>query len=1072
MTLNATVTVLFTDLVDATELIDRLGEEGAQALRREHFQSVRDAVTSHGGQEVKSVGDGLMIVFQSAVDAVGCSVAIEQAVDRHNRRNPGSRFDVRIGVNVGEPTREGDDYFGLPVVVAKRLCDSADPAQILVSDVVRALVGPRAHHRFRPLEPRELKGVGVTAVYEVAWEPVRPANVPLPAALVPPVDAVFVGRERELDRLHAAWKEATTGTRRAVLIGGEPGVGKTRLAAEFAEHVSGDGVVLYGRCDEDLGMPYQPFAEVLRAAVASHTDEDLAERVGRNAASLARLVPELRDRLGDIPAQTAGDAEAERYLLFEAVSEFLGAASRDQPMLVVVDDLHWASKPTLVMLRHLLRSTVSTHALIVGTFRDTELDRAPLLAETLAELRRDADVERISLSGLDRASVAAFVAASGYGGGTDPGDLAEAVHAGTEGNPFVVGEVLRHLKERGDGPEGAEGLGLPPGVKDVIISRLARLSPAANQLLTLGSVVGARFELTVLERVGDLSADELLDALDEAVRARVLVELPTVGQYTFAHALIRQVLVGELSASRRARLHWRITGALAALPDAANRVEELAFHSAAAGPVGDVAAAAGYALAASRRALERLSYEPAVELASRGLDALGDADAGTARAELLLALAEARSFTGDVKGMKAAAEEAATAARQASWAVGLARAAALYGRWIELGMRDDDAERLCQEALAGLDDSELMWRARVLTTLANYRVHGESLGAAVTDLAEESLALARQAGDAESIEWALYLRAVAGVSTGDVEGRLALAEELVALSQGRRDAKAELDALTTRGSARLEAGDIEGFDADTAALSALGERLHWWAAHFWAGNFSITRALLSGDFAYAERTAEEQFALGAQDANAFNAYATQLFAARRQTGRLAEMEPLISDAVGANPNLIAFRAGLALTRVEMGKADAARAEVDALAADNFAVVPQDVGYTSCLALLTETVGALGAAEYAPALADRLQPHAGHFIVGGVGIACFGAADRYLAILAALRGSDDEADALFQRAAALEDGAHAAAELARTRYWWGRFRDRADLLEAAAATGGQLGMAALVRHAEEARAALG
>jgi len=311
MTINATVTVLFTDLVDATALIDRLGEEGAQELRRDHFESLREAIAAHGGTEVKTVGDGLMVVFQSAVDAVGCAVAAAQAVERTSRRNPASRHEVRIGLNVGEPTREGDDYFGLPVVVAKRLCDSADPGQILASDVVRALVGPRANHRFRPLEPRDLKGVGVTAVYEVAWEPARPSVGPLPAALVPSADAVFVGRENEIERLDAAWKEAVVGTRRSVLIGGEPGVGKTRLAAEFAGRVAGDAVVLYGRCDEDLGLPYQPFAEALRASVAASTTEELADRVGRSAASLLRLVPELRDRLPDLPDETAGDAEAD-----------------------------------------------------------------------------------------------------------------------------------------------------------------------------------------------------------------------------------------------------------------------------------------------------------------------------------------------------------------------------------------------------------------------------------------------------------------------------------------------------------------------------------------------------------------------------------------------------------------------------------------------------------------------------------------------------------------------------------------------------------------------------------------
>jgi hypothetical protein len=578
----------------------------------------------------------------------------------------------------------------------------------------------------------------------------------------------------------------------------------------------------------------------------------------------------------------------------------------------------------------------------------------------------------------------------------------------------------------------------------------------------------------VLERLADLGPDALLDALDEAVRARVLVELPTVGQYTFAHALIRQVLVGELTASRRARMHWRVTEALASLPDADERIEELAFHSAAAGPVGDVQEAAGYASAASRRALDRLSYESAVEFAGAGLRALGDANAGTARAELQLALAEARSFTGDVHGMKEAARAAADAAAAAGWEEGRARAAVLYGRWIELGVEDPIAERLCAEALAGLAEDDLKWRARVMTTLANYRVHGQSKGAAVSDLAAESLALAREAGDPESLEWALYLSAITAVSTGDLASRLDLSEQLVALSQQRHDARAELDALTTRGSARLESGDIDGFDADTEALVDLGNRLHWWAAHFWAGNFGITRAMLRGDFAYAETTAEEQYKLGAQDVNAFNAYASQLFAAFRQRGRLEEIEPLISGAVAGNENLIAFRAALAVTYVDLGRGDDARPFLDALAVDDFAVLPRDVGYTSCLALLTETVAALDAGEYAGELNRRFEPHAGHLVVGGVGIVCFGAVDRYRGMLAAATGRLDLAAEHYAAAAALEEGIGAVPDLARTRYWWGRLAQAtgdtaaaASLLGEAKRTAGRLAMSTLERDLKEA-----
>ncbi|MBA3653096.1 MAG: AAA family ATPase [Actinobacteria bacterium] len=1077
MTTNATVTLLFTDLVDGTELLEQLGEDAAQVVRLAQFQLLRDAVTAHGGQVVKAMGDGLMVVFQSAVDAVDCGVAIVQTVDRHNRRSPDARFRVRMGLNVGEPTREGDDYFGLPVVLAKRLCDVAEPGQLLVSDVVRALVGPRTAHRFKALDARDLKGVGMTPMYEVDWEPIRRGAPALPAALVPAPDACFVGRDRELDRLHAAWKEAVAGTRRAVLIGGEPGVGKTRLAAEVATQVAADGIVLYGRCDEDLGVAYQPFAEALRASAASCTDEELVHRIGRSGASLARLVPELRERLPDLPAPLSVEADAERYLLFEGVAEFIAAAASEQAVLLVLDDLQWATKPTLVLLRHLLRSTVPMNVLIVGTFRDTELDRAPLLADTLADLRRDSDVERISLSGLDRASVAAFVAAAGYEASDATAELAEAVHAGTQGNAFFVGEVLRHLRESGDA--ALADVGLPPGVKDVVISRLTRLSATTNRVLTMASVVGPRFELSLLERLTDLDPDEVLDALDEAVRARVIVELPLVGHYTFAHALFRQVLIGELTASRRARLHWRITEALAAMPNAEGKVEELAFHSVEAGAVGDVRQAAGYALRASQRALERLAYEPAVEMATQGLDALAGASINDhrAKAELLLALAGANNFTADMAGMKRAAKRAADEAAADGWVEGQARAAVLYGRWVELGVADPVVGRLCSDALAALPDDDLRSRARVLTTLANYRVNGESQGAAVSALAEESLALARRAADYDSLAWALYLRAVTLSSTGDVGQRLALAEELVALSGGRDDSRGRLDGLVMRATTRLELGDVAGFEADTAELEELGRQFHWWAADFWAGNFRIMADVLHGRFAEGEAKAEEQFKRGAQDVNAFNAYAAQLFAARRELGALAEIEPLIAGGVADDQALIAFRSALALTWVDLGRpADAAR-ELDALAVDEFGALPRDVSYTACLVMLTETAMSLGAHQYAAVLRRLLLPHAGHLIVAGGGIVCFGAADRYLGMLAGAAGDGPAALEHFAAAVALEEGVGSAPGAARTRYWWARQlmaggdragrREAQGLLAKAVEVADNLGMKPLARQVREA-----
>ena len=280
------VTILFTDLVQSTDTLARLGEEKAEELRRTYFGLLRDAVGSHRGTEVKNLGDGLMVVFPSASDAVACAVAMQQALERHNRTG-GEALHMRVGVAVGEATCEEADYFGTPVVEASRLCATADAAQILVTDMVRVLAGSRGGHQFEPLGPVQLKGLpDPVPVQHIRWERAR-SEVPLPPRLAPKTRGVFVGRQPEGDTLERAWKAAQQGERQVVFLAGEPGIGKTRLATEIAlrAHREG-GVVLLGTCDEDLGLPYQPFVEALRhlvtAGPADELRDALAER-GRRA---------------------------------------------------------------------------------------------------------------------------------------------------------------------------------------------------------------------------------------------------------------------------------------------------------------------------------------------------------------------------------------------------------------------------------------------------------------------------------------------------------------------------------------------------------------------------------------------------------------------------------------------------------------------------------------------------------------------------------------------------------------------------------------------------------------------
>src|SRR5437588_8355606 len=283
------VTLLFTDLVGSTELLAHLGDDDAEALRRTHFRLLRQAVTAHGGEEVKNLGDGLMVAFPSAVGALQCAVAMQQAVARHNR-SADQPLAVRAGLHVGEPILDEADYFGTSVVVAKRLCDQAEGGQILASDLVRALVGTRGGFRFKDVGPLALKGLAEpTGACEVLWEPLAAAAPSLPAALAG--DEPFVGRQPELRELEGAWKRVADGYRQVVLVAGEPGIGKTSLARQLAHRAQGTGTVLYGRCDEEALTPYQPFVEALTHYLERQGRGQIEARLGRVLDDVGVLLP-------------------------------------------------------------------------------------------------------------------------------------------------------------------------------------------------------------------------------------------------------------------------------------------------------------------------------------------------------------------------------------------------------------------------------------------------------------------------------------------------------------------------------------------------------------------------------------------------------------------------------------------------------------------------------------------------------------------------------------------------------------------------------------------------------------
>src|SRR5688572_8367586 len=644
----------------------RLGEEAAEDLRRVHDRLLTEAVEAHAGRVVKGLGDGIMATFAAASDAVAAAVAIQQSVDRHNRRpDLLALLAVRVGISLGDVTFEDDDVHGTPVIAAARLCAAAAGGQILASDLVRVLVGSGHAEGFIPVGPLDLKGLAQPVVTcAVSWEPRRLSHVPLPAFLTD-LGRIFVGRGVQLERLGQLWKEALAGERRVAFLAGEPGVGKTRLAAELATAVHEDGAtVLVGRCDEDLGVPYQPFVEALRQFVDHMPPDELQARLGRYAGELARLVPELSVLVPGLPPAVQSDPETERYRLFDAVAAWLGAVSADDPLLLVLDDLQWAAKPTLLLLRHVISSTEPKRLLILATYRDTELGHDHPLGEVLADLRRQRAVERLSLVGLDSSGVVAYMEQAA-GRALDDEDLAlaRAIHEETEGNPFFVREVFRHLTETGAVAEQAgrwgirlaiEDVGIPEGVREVVGRRLARLSPAANRLLEVGAVAGPEFEMGIIQAVERLPDDDLVASFEEATESRLVTEVGGAGaRYRFAHALVRDTLYSGLSAARRVTLHRRVAEAIETLHAAAldNHLPALAHHWArAAAPAAETSRAVDYAARAGDQALSQLANDEAARYYQQALDLLGmvaGSDGDDRRLELMIGLGEAQRRAGE-----------------------------------------------------------------------------------------------------------------------------------------------------------------------------------------------------------------------------------------------------------------------------------------------------------------------------------------------------------------------------------------------------------------------------------------
>jgi len=921
----------------------------------------------------------------------------------------------------------------------------------------------------------------------------------------------FVGRREEMDQLKDLLERALSGKGALAMLVGEPGIGKTRLAEEFSVYAELRGArALTGHSYEgEASVPYRPFVEALRGYIHTRSDRELQEELGEGAPDVATLISDVRRRLPDLPHAAPLDGEAERLRLFESVTQFVRSAARARPLVLLLDDLHWSDKPSLLLLRHLARSVDDARVLIVGAYRDVELDRTHPLAEALAAMRRERPYTRVLVRGLPESDVIDLIESIGEASEADSPRrrLGAALYRETEGNPFFIREVVSHLIEEGllyreaglwtTNVRSVSELGIPEGVREAIGRRLSRLSEGCGRMLTRASAMTAGFtwhELKAISGVTPVGAQaaapdastepQLLDALDEAIASQLISERTQegAGRYDFTHALIRQTLYGELSTPRRVLLHRQIGEALEGLyaPNVEPHLAELAHHFYQAAPGGDAEKAIDYAKRAGDRALALVAWEEAAAHYERVLQALELLPARDERLQVtvLCSLGNALGAVGDNVGYRDAFARAADVARGIPDGDAFARAALGFSSPFNDGF-EPEVVAILEEALVLLAPGDSPLRAMVTARLAHAFLFGDRRER-MTALGQEALAMARRLGGKRAL--AYTLGRIINFSTAEVAWRGELADhaqlsgqidEAVSLAEETGDKVAAFWVPRFRVSYSIMHGDR---DVAAAAID-LEERLtHELRIPGMASTWRAMEARLDGRFDDVEKWGQQ----GVVDSQRFNARAAQMtFGAQmldvlRARGRLGESEGAIQQAVARDPTIPLYRAWLALAYQQQDRPDEARVVFDELAAGGFASPPDAVSVmtrVSMLVTLAEVCCFLNDAPRAAVLYEHLLPLADYCIVFTLATICTGSASLPLGALATTLGRFDDAERHFEDAIAMNRKLRAPTWVAEAQFGYARMllkrgapgdRERAlELLEPALDVGQRMGMKKLV-----------
>jgi hypothetical protein len=873
----------------------------------------------------------------------------------------------------------------------------------------------------------------------------------------------FVGRDAELSALGAALADAANGRGGGlVLISGEPGIGKTTLAATFARQARGRGAqVAWGSAWEEGGVPpYWPWVQVLRSFGRNAGAAALAEAAGSGAGPLAQLVSSLGP-----PPGPGTDAAGARLALFDAVTTTLDRASRAAPLVVALDDLHAAGRASALLLRFVFEARLA-RVLLIALYRDVEVRLDDELSEVVSALETNATL--ITLGGLSREQIHILMPGAGQG-------VLAAVERRSEGNPLFIAQMARMLAS---GSGTLDDVEMPAGIRQAIRRQITQLTqpgtattagvaggaelpagPAAGEVMTTAAVLAADLDPRLVAQVLGTTAEFVSGVFDRATRIGVMrASSPPAQRYVFAHALIREALYGELSPRERAEAHRLVAVVLEQEPwrtQAGNAA--LAYHYLRAMPAETTARlgsaiarnAVEYAGLAGRDALGALAYEEAAAHFGRGLEALGRAAEvpSASRCELLLGLAEALINSGATQRAEPHLREALRLARQAGAARQLAAAALLSATHLDFNAPDESAAALLREAADALRADAPALRARTLARLA-IALAGDP--AAARAAAGQAVQIARLSGDPAALAAALGARQHVLWGTQDPADALAGATEIVSTARTAGDPDRELDGHVLRLTHLLEACDGPAARRELAQLERLAGVLRQPLARLVACSRRSTLAALDGDFPLAASQARLAGNIGRQSSlpDADAVLWGQLFAVWLETGLPdadeKQMEQILRGLVARSHLSTAHAAALVLIDAEHGAWEQARGRFGELATAGVAELRPDMVYIWALTMLARSCCVLGSRQHAMHLYQALLPFADQAAVAAGAVMCTGSVSRYLGGLAALSGQIAAAEAHFQAATAHHRRLGARPLLARTLH------EHAQLLSARAA----------------------